>query len=155
MKPYVTGVLSAVIMSGCSTSAPINVGPVERYLSTVPPLTHGEPPHRELQRYDYTCATGRYQLVFEQTMSPDRSRWSVTVKSVRANGRLMAARDVRKLEAALAGYADLSSVSVSCWPGGIQVFVEGRRQHSWAPLEMTLWISEGRLDRIDGPEDSR
>lgn len=125
------------------TSAPRHI------LSGIPPLTHGEPPHRELQRYDYTCATGRYQLVIEQTMSPDRSQKSVTIKTVSANGRPLPEARRRRLAEAFAEYADLSRVNVSCWPSAIQVFVEGRRQQSGDLFQLYFWVSEEGLGRIE------
>lgn len=145
----------ALGVGGCSGSATSSMGPVERYLSTVPPLTHGEPPHRELRRYDYDCAPGRYQLIIEQTMSSDRSQWSVAAKSVTVNGRLLAMEDRRRLAEALSEYAALSSVNVLCWPNGVQVFLEGRRQQSRDTFRLIIGLGEeglGRIDRLEGAD---
>lgn len=143
-------ILASLVVGACST---FQTAEPEHILSGIPPLTHGEPPHREMQRYDYDCAPGRYQLIIEQTMSSDRSLWSVTAKSVRVNGRLLGAEDRRRLADALAEYADLSSVNVSCWPNGIQIFVEGRRQQSRDTFRLIVGLNEkglGRIDRLEG-----
>ena len=113
---------------------------------------HGRVPERTRLDFSAVCDAGRYRMVLAAGQDGAHPR-PPRLEALEQPGRDPSAEDRRRVQAALDGFAEVSTISLHCWENaGYRYFVSGSsRSGDGTPTETTIAIffdGDGRFDRV-------